>query len=136
MCLCSGELLAFFNLWNFSLCLSSPTTHRLSWFFKKPSCICFLSRAAKGTALMSSPMSTQSKTKQQNRNVDEDNHASKAHQGCSSEKLTALWQGIPESTATWKIPHGTQPKSQDKQQRPKQVAKGQCMHMNKKGQGI
>lgn len=62
-------------------------------------------------------MSTQSKTRQQNRNVDEDNQAiktSKAHQGCSSDKLTALWQGIQESSATWKILHGTQPKSQDK----------------------
>lgn len=79
--------------------------------------ICFLSRAAKGIALMSSPMSTQSKTRQQNRNVDEDNQAiktSRAHQGCSSDQLTALWQGIQESSATWKILHGTQPESQDK----------------------
>lgn len=39
-------------------------------------------------------MSSQSKTKQ-NRNTDEDHQAtktSKAHQGCSSNKLIALWQ--------------------------------------------
>lgn len=49
-------------------------------------------------------MSSQSKTKQQNRNVAEDYQAtktSKAHQGCFSNKLIALWQGIHGENSAW-----------------------------------